>query len=81
VRVSLGGGRTETRAVQVGVQGDQFVEITDGLNVGDQVAISTQEGTNTTTNNRGNLPGGGFGGGGFGGGGGGGGGGGTNGGR
>jgi macrolide-specific efflux system membrane fusion protein len=32
-------GRRETRVVEVGVQGDQFVEIRSGLNPGEQVAL------------------------------------------
>jgi macrolide-specific efflux system membrane fusion protein len=41
-------GKHETRAVQVGVQGDQFVQITDGLQAGDQVAITIPTATNQT---------------------------------
>jgi membrane fusion protein, macrolide-specific efflux system len=63
-------GKQQARAVEVGVQGDQFVEITSGLQVGDQVALNLQTTTGAGTaggNNR--FGGGGFGGGGFGGGG------------
>jgi multidrug efflux pump subunit AcrA (membrane-fusion protein) len=63
-------GQNEVREVEVGVEGDTFVEITSGLDVGEQVALVT---TSTTTNTNGGpggfVPGGGFGGGGFGGGG------------
>jgi macrolide-specific efflux system membrane fusion protein len=33
-------GRRETHAVELGVQGDEFVEITSGLNPGEQVALN-----------------------------------------
>jgi membrane fusion protein, macrolide-specific efflux system len=71
VEVVTAGGAHETRAVQVGVQGDQFVEITSGLQPGEQVVLNLQT-TTGTTNGRfggGGIGGGGFGGGGFGGGG------------
>jgi macrolide-specific efflux system membrane fusion protein len=59
VEVSLN-GRTETRSVQVGVQGNDFVEITSGLNEGDVVVITTTVSTSTTGNPfNGNFPGGG----------------------
>jgi macrolide-specific efflux system membrane fusion protein len=51
--------RIETRAIQVGIQGDQFVEVTSGLTVGEQVVITIQT-TTTGGTNGGNLgPGGG----------------------
>jgi membrane fusion protein, macrolide-specific efflux system len=62
------GGAIEVRTVEVGVRGNQFVEITGGLGLGDQVVITTQITTNPTGNPRGIIPGGGPGGG-FGGGG------------
>jgi macrolide-specific efflux system membrane fusion protein len=65
----VSGGQSTVREVEVGLQGDTFVEITSGLAVGEQVALVTSA---TTTNPGGGVgPGGGFGGGGFGGGGGG----------
>jgi len=65
VQLVTGPNRTQTTVVQVGVQGDTFVEITGGLDEGQQVAIPRQATTTTTTG-----PGGIFGpgGGGFGGG-------------
>jgi hypothetical protein len=53
--------------VQVGVQGDQFVEITSGLQPGEQVALNIPTGTGGTTGNGRSGGGGGFpgGGGGF----------------
>src|SRR5262249_27010760 len=58
-------GTHETRRVEVGVQGDQFVEITSGLDVGERVAPNMA--TTGGTNGRNGFPGGGFpgGGGGF----------------
>jgi macrolide-specific efflux system membrane fusion protein len=38
--VVLADGKRETRAVELGVQGDQFVEIRSGLNPGEQVALN-----------------------------------------
>jgi len=60
-------GKTEFKTVEVGIQGNDYVEITSGLNEGDVVVITTT--VNTTTNTNG-FPGGGggfFGGGGAGG--------------
>jgi macrolide-specific efflux system membrane fusion protein len=57
VEVSVN-GHTEFRTVEVGVQGNDFVEITSGLNQGDIVVVTTT--VNTTTNN--GFPGGFFGG-------------------
>jgi macrolide-specific efflux system membrane fusion protein len=76
VDVVTAGGKHETRQVEVGVQGDQFVEITSGLQPGEQVALNIPTGTGGTTGNGRSGGGGGFpgGGGGFPGGGGGGGG-------
>jgi macrolide-specific efflux system membrane fusion protein len=54
-------GKHETRQVEVGVQGDQFVEITSGLEPGEQVALSLPSSTGTGTTGR---SGGGFSGGG-----------------
>jgi macrolide-specific efflux system membrane fusion protein len=62
-------GKQEVRAVQVGVQGDQFVEVTSGLQVGDRVALNLQTTAGTGTGGANRFGGGGFGGGGFGGGG------------
>ena len=64
VQLAAGG----TTVVQVGVQGDTFDEITDGLTEGEQVVVPRQ--TGTTGGGSGNFPGGGLfpGGGGFGGG-------------
>jgi membrane fusion protein, macrolide-specific efflux system len=53
----LVGGRTEARAIEVGVEGNQFVEVTSGLSVGEQVVVTVQTG-GTGTNNQ--FPGGGF---------------------
>jgi len=62
---SAGGQRTvlvrtaagdEARAIRVGVEGDQFTEVTSGLTAGEQVVIVTSTG-NTNTNQ--NFPGGG----------------------
>jgi macrolide-specific efflux system membrane fusion protein len=66
VDVVTAGGKRETRQVEVGVQGDQFVEITSGLQPGEQVALNIPTGTGGTTGN-GRVGGGGFpgGGGGF----------------
>lgn len=59
----LVGNRTETRAIEVGVEGNQFVEVTSGLSVGEQVVVTLQTGG---TSNPNQLPGGGgFPGGGF----------------
>jgi multidrug efflux pump subunit AcrA (membrane-fusion protein) len=62
-------GATQARAVQVGVQGDQFTEITSGLNAGDEIVASLATGTTANNGVPGFPGGGGFGGGGFGGGG------------
>src|SRR5207248_7966126 len=62
VDVIAADGSRQTRRVQVGVQGDQFVEISSGVSPGEQVALNTT--TITNNGNRFNLPGGGFGGGG-----------------
>ena len=50
------GGRTETRAIEVGVEGNQFVEVVSGLSVGEQVVVTVATG-GTGTNNQ--IPGGG----------------------
>jgi macrolide-specific efflux system membrane fusion protein len=61
-------GKQQVRAVEVGVQGDQFVEITSGLQAGDRVALNLQTTTGAGTGaGNGRFGGGGFGGGGFGG--------------
>jgi macrolide-specific efflux system membrane fusion protein len=63
VEVVATNGTREVRAVEVGVQGDQFVEITSGLQPGEQVVLNLQTGTGAGgAGNR--LGGGGFGGGG-----------------
>jgi macrolide-specific efflux system membrane fusion protein len=64
VEVVTGDGKRETRQVEVGVQGDQFVEITSGLSPGEQVALNLPTTTGTTTNRfggggQGGIPGGG----------------------
>ncbi len=63
VEVVTGDGKRETRLIEVGVQGDQFVEITSGLSPGEQVALNLPTTTGTTTNRfgggQGGLPGGG----------------------
>jgi macrolide-specific efflux system membrane fusion protein len=59
-------GTTAVRQVTIGVEGNSFDEVTEGLAVGEQVVIVIQSSTTTNTNQ---FPGGGFGGGGFGGGG------------
>jgi multidrug efflux pump subunit AcrA (membrane-fusion protein) len=51
------GGKPVSRVVKTGVQNDQFVEITDGLQEGDQIVISGTT-TRAPTGGRG-LPGGG----------------------
>jgi membrane fusion protein, macrolide-specific efflux system len=50
-------GRTETRAIEVGVEGNQFVEVTSGVSVGEQVVVTVQTGGTGNTNQ---FPGGGF---------------------
>jgi macrolide-specific efflux system membrane fusion protein len=69
VDVVTADGKHEARQVEVGVQGDQFVEITSGLEPGEQVALILQTSTGTGNSGRsgGGLPGGGglSGGGGF----------------
>ena len=61
-------GVEEVRPVEVGVEGDTFVEVTSGLQPGEQVTIVVS--STTTNNGGGGFGGGGFGGGGLGGGGG-----------
>jgi macrolide-specific efflux system membrane fusion protein len=54
-------GNIETRAIEVGVEGDQYVEVKSGLTAGEQVVVTVQSGG--TTNNQfpgGGLPGGGL---------------------
>lgn len=64
----LQGGKQVSRAVQIGVQGDQGTEIKSGLSENDQVVIATANGTNGTGFPFGGFPGGGgLGGGGLGG--------------
>jgi macrolide-specific efflux system membrane fusion protein len=67
-------GVEEVRPIEVGVEGDTYVEVTSGLQAGEQVAIVVSSTTTTNGGGGGGFGGGGFGGGGFGGGGGGGGG-------
>lgn len=62
----VGAGGNETRAIQVGVEGDSFTEVTSGLAVGDRVLIVVA--TSGTGTNGSGFPGAGLGGG-FGGGG------------
>jgi macrolide-specific efflux system membrane fusion protein len=58
------GGQREVRLVEIGLKGDQTTQITSGLQVGEQVAVTTA----TTTTGTGGFPAGGFpGGGGLGG--------------
>jgi multidrug efflux pump subunit AcrA (membrane-fusion protein) len=47
-------GKTATRPVKTGVQNDQFVEITDGLQEGDQIMVQA---TTTRSPNAGGPPG------------------------
>ncbi len=54
----VNGGTPETRTVEVGVRGDQFTEITSGLDLGEQVVTTTSSTTTTSTNTRGNTGGG-----------------------
>ncbi|MCE7005600.1 HlyD family efflux transporter periplasmic adaptor subunit [Kibdelosporangium philippinense] len=65
----LANGQETSRAIEIGVRSESLVQVTSGLNVGDQVVLPTAPAT-TGQQERGG--GGGFGGGGFGGGGGGG---------
>ncbi|MFC0029241.1 efflux RND transporter periplasmic adaptor subunit [Micromonospora chaiyaphumensis] len=58
----LQNGRQVTRTVEVGLTGDQAVEITSGLEVGEQVVLKT---SSTSTNGNNGFPGGGPPGGGF----------------
>ena len=61
VQVSVN-GQTQPRTVEVGVQGNQYVEITSGLKVGENISITTTTSSSTTTNQfpgGGNFPGGG----------------------
>src|SRR6266508_816945 len=53
------GDRTEVRPVQVGVRGNQFVEVVSGLSLGEQVVITIQVTSIPTGNPRGVIPGGG----------------------
>jgi macrolide-specific efflux system membrane fusion protein len=48
-------GKVETRTIEIGVEGNSFVEVKSGLNVGDQVVVTMQSGGTTNP-----LPGGGF---------------------
>lgn len=54
----LENGQQVSRQVQVGLEGDQLVEITSGLEVGDQVVLPTSSTSTNNTNSR-NFPGGG----------------------
>ncbi|ASW53159.1 efflux RND transporter periplasmic adaptor subunit [Plantactinospora sp. KBS50] len=54
----LENGEQVSRPVQVGLEGDQLVEITSGLEVGDEVVLPTSTGTSGGTGGR-NFPGGG----------------------
>ncbi|WP_433117472.1 efflux RND transporter periplasmic adaptor subunit [Micromonospora sp. CA-246542] len=57
-------GRQETRAVEIGLEGDAATEITSGVEVGEQVALkSASTTTGTGGAGTGRFPGGGFGGG------------------
>jgi macrolide-specific efflux system membrane fusion protein len=61
VQVSVN-GQTQPRTVEVGVQGNQYVEIISGLTVGEQIVITTTTSSSTTNNQfpgGGNFPGGG----------------------
>jgi membrane fusion protein, macrolide-specific efflux system len=49
-------GTTESRTVEIGVQGDSFTEITSGLQAGEQVVVVTQTSSGGSTNQ---FPGGG----------------------
>ncbi len=52
------GDKIEVRTVEIGIRGNQFVEITGGLSPGEQVVITMQTTTIPTTNPRGVIPGG-----------------------
>jgi macrolide-specific efflux system membrane fusion protein len=52
-------GTSEVRTVEVGVQGDTFVQITSGLSAGEQVEIVITTTGGTNNNNGGQFPGGG----------------------
>jgi macrolide-specific efflux system membrane fusion protein len=56
---STTGGAPETRVVQVGVQGNSYVEVTSGLQEGDKVVITIATSSSTGTGQTGNFPGGG----------------------
>ncbi|MET0417170.1 MAG: efflux RND transporter periplasmic adaptor subunit [Actinoplanes sp.] len=58
----LADGRQETRAVEIGLQGDAATQITSGVEAGEQVLLTATTST-TTGGNQGGFPGGGFGGG------------------
>jgi macrolide-specific efflux system membrane fusion protein len=59
VQVSGADGKPEARPVQVGIQGNDYVEITSGLKVDETVIITTTTSSSSTTGNLGNFPGGG----------------------
>src|SRR6266511_3644289 len=50
------GDKIEVRTVEIGIRGNQFVEITGGLSPGEQVVITMQTTTIPTTNPRGVIP-------------------------
>ncbi len=43
-------GKEETRAVQIGLKGDSFTVVTEGLSLGEQVLLATVSGTTTNQN-------------------------------
>jgi len=52
-------GKQETRAVQIGLKGDSFTEITSGVVVGEQVLLATVSSNTNTNQNPFGVPGGG----------------------
>lgn len=60
----LSNGQTTVQQVEIGVEGDSYIEITSGLTVGQQVQITVTTSSNSSSNS-GDFPGGGFGGGGI----------------
>ncbi|ALG14010.1 efflux RND transporter periplasmic adaptor subunit [Kibdelosporangium phytohabitans] len=68
----MANGQETNRPIEIGVRSESLVQVTSGLNAGEQVVLATTPATGNTGQQRGNTPFGGGGGGGFGGGGGGG---------
>jgi multidrug efflux pump subunit AcrA (membrane-fusion protein) len=53
-------GRQETRAVEIGLVGDQVTQVTSGLTAGEQVVLKITSATTTTGGGPAGFPGGGF---------------------